>query len=586
MTSQGVSTVDMSRSSQGGMGLATPEAASGSDFLSFLASAEPAATTPTPDGLTDSGQSESTPGDAGEEEHSTEPSFPGLLMASAPVSIVPPAPLPAPIQGASENGGASSESGRSAEKPATPGSASTLPTSSSAPIGAPSQVQPSSRGVACRPVIPASPVESTVAESSAPQVRVIPDNPLAAMESEGASSTAADRLTSSIRSDVPSAVAGDDGSEGSSSELNRPPFLSLPPSAILSVRVVPASGSPSRGQADASPVLANETVESLVAHTAQVQAPMGTSAGSPVAPGISSFPEPNRAESAQVDSVPAEKSEGVPGKPLTGGSKSADHPQASAVENFKTSVNPAASELSPRPTGCSPEGGTPAAPPSKATMLAQHENKTAGAAGKNLPASAPVMSFEADAGDSAPRMPRVLSVEGRDPSIFAAYREGATVISEPVTSKIVSQPVSFEAVEKAQALIHEAAVRINKHEGAALEVTIKPDAGTELSLHIRFHAGQIEARAVCQRGDYAALQSDWPELQERLSRQGIKLSGLESAGQQAFTGFTGQNPGQRRSTPDMAAEIPVFTAPLNRNSKPTVQPSRRIPSGNAWETWA
>jgi flagellar hook-length control protein FliK len=218
-------------------------------------------------------------------------------------------------------------------------------------------------------------------------------------------------------------------------------------------------------------------------------------------------------------------------------------------------------------------------------MLAQQENKTAGLAGKKLPAGTQVVSFEAEGGDAASRMQRVRSVEGREPAIFAAYREGVAMTPEAGIRETISQPVSFDAVEKAQALINDAAVRISKREGAALEVTIKPDAGTELSLHIRFHAGQIEARAVCQRGDYAALQSDWPELQERLSRQGIKLSGLETPGQQAFTGFTGQNPGQRRSAPDMAPELTVF-APLTRNSKPTTQAARRVSSGNAWETWA
>jgi hypothetical protein len=292
------------------------------------------------------------------------------------------------------------------------------------------------------------------------------------------------------------------------------------------MRIVPEYAAPlRRGQTDALQNLATETAESLVAHTAQIQKPVG------------SPPNPVLSEGLSLQSEPL------------------------------------------------PADGTPVAPSSDEMMLAQQENKTAGSARKNLPASTPVVSFEAEV-DEAPRVSRALPVEGREPSVFAGFREPAVVVSEPGTGEAVSQPVSFEAVEKTQALINEAAVRINKREGVALEVTIKPDAGTELSLHIRFNAGQIEARAVCERGDFAALQSDWPELQERLSRQGIKLSGLESAGQQASTGFSGQNPGQRRSMPDMAPEVPAFTTPLNRNSKSTPHAARRVSSGDAWETWA
>lgn len=649
MTSPVASTIDASRPAQGGTALAVSESSAGSDFLSFLVSAEPAAMPSASGGSSDPGRGDLSapkPVDEEDDKQSTDITSPGLMMVSAPVPTASSVPLPAPVEGNSENGGTRPESNRAVERPAGPGVTLAVPTTIRAPVS--SSATPGSNGVAARnqtssqaftgiPAVPAAVVSGNASNSAIltghsesavlgkpPEpasgnlsgqslsgersllasdaagasetplnltateslVRELPEKQWIAVDSERPPTGAEDHAFS-VQSDILANPVVNSGLEDSPVSETRP-FYTLPDAAMQSVRVVPESSVSKSIQTGASASALADVTGDLVGHTAQVQVPVGAGTDS-LARVAAMSTESIRGESGGVGSLPAETNKNsVTEEPVSAGMQQTAEPgsvQDPENKRLESAAKPALSELGPRQTKSLSESGTPAAPPSNATMLAQQENKTAGLAGKNIPAGTQIVSFEAEV-ESSPRMPKVRSVEGREPAIFAAYREGSAVTPDAAIHEGVSQPVSFDAVEKAQALINDAAVRVNKREGAALEVTIKPDAGTELSLHIRFHAGQIEARAVCQRGDHAALQSNWPELQEKLARQGIKLSGLETAGQQAFTGFTGQNPGHRRSAPDMAPELPVFSAPLNRTSKTTTQAARRVSSGNAWETWA
>ena len=588
MTSQSVLAFDISRPAQGGTSPARSDTNSGADFLSFLVSAEPVA--PHSSGSTaESGQQlddAETP--EGEEKDSREETIPAcLLMTSAPAPAAPPGPLQLFVQANPETGGLGLGSEPSPE--ASP-SASTAPAAHAGPTAPPALASSPNSETPETSTVPTPPTVQAAGErSSGDASSHAPTLPQSAETSvrvnSNVPSVPMDRPAPQALETSAALAQGDfetNSSDAGATRVTPAPLSRVVPEPATALAPAPAKADPL--PAPNSSIAGGPPPEAQVpAHDAvsSVRAPLP-----PVTPVV---PEPVRVEPAPPETAAPPRSEAVPAERPTDPGTEASYrfsiTQPTQVESVKALNMPVSSAPLSTQAESEPEGGTPAAEPSNTTMVTPQENKTAGSARKNLPTSTPVMSVEADSAESAPRLPKVHSVEGRESSLFAAYRESAAV-AESRSEEVISMPVSFEAVEKAQALINEAAVRIHKREGATLEVTIKPDADTELSLHIRFHAGQIEARAVCQRGDFSALQSDWSELQDRLAKQGIKLSGLETAGQQSFNGSTGQNPGHRRSTPDVVPEMPVFAGPVHRNSKPTEQPARRSPSGNAWESWA
>jgi hypothetical protein len=62
-----------------------------------------------------------------------------------------------------------------------------------------------------------------------------------------------------------------------------------------------------------------------------------------------------------------------------------------------------------------------------------------------------------------------------------------------------------------------------------VEVVLKPDNQTEISIEFRFHNGEVEASARCQRGDFPALTAQWSQLQQTLSQHGVRLTELEGS---------------------------------------------------------
>lgn len=73
-----------------------------------------------------------------------------------------------------------------------------------------------------------------------------------------------------------------------------------------------------------------------------------------------------------------------------------------------------------------------------------------------------------------------------------------------------------------------------KHFNAeSMAVVLKPDANTEIFLHMVSRNGQIEIQARFDRGDFNSLNGQWAQLQHALSQQGVRLSGLQDGFNQA-----------------------------------------------------
>jgi len=145
--------------------------------------------------------------------------------------------------------------------------------------------------------------------------------------------------------------------------------------------------------------------------------------------------------------------------------------------------------------------------------------------------------------------------------------------------------------EKLAAEITESVVAFKRVGANSLDVSLRPDRSTEISLHLSLRNGQVEIVARLERGDVESLQAHWGTLQQSLSQQGVRVSHLIDANPNTQTSFhqsSGQSAdhsqGQRQQTPQSLDELPLvgaMTEPLKgRPGKPSTHVRR------GWEMWA
>ncbi len=63
-----------------------------------------------------------------------------------------------------------------------------------------------------------------------------------------------------------------------------------------------------------------------------------------------------------------------------------------------------------------------------------------------------------------------------------------------------------------------------------LDVVIRPDADTQISLQLRLSGNDVQGIARCERGDFNLLNSHWKELQQTMDQQGVRLAPLRESG--------------------------------------------------------
>jgi hypothetical protein len=128
------------------------------------------------------------------------------------------------------------------------------------------------------------------------------------------------------------------------------------------------------------------------------------------------------------------------------------------------------------------------------------------------------------------------------------------------------------------------AVGLQHANATTLAVVLKPDANTEISLHLKLQQGHFEAFAILERGDFKSLHSEWAELQGRLADRGIRLAPLISnlPRNAAFAGGQFSSPKQQRDDTS-STDIPGFgirSSPARKSGAPIV----RSTTGREW--WA
>jgi len=230
-----------------------------------------------------------------------------------------------------------------------------------------------------------------------------------------------------------------------------------------------------------------------------------------------------------------------------------------------------------------PAGGTSVASLNSQMNMAQDMNKTSGQEEQNLPpapATAPWLAEQAG--------PRALSAShtstsGDTASALAAFVQPATEAGR--ATEPVAHVAPVDPTAKVLALMAGAVVQFRQTGADDFEVSLQPDPDTEIRLRVSLGISGVEMQAELRRGDAAALAARWPDLQERLAQQGIKLAALTEG--DASSGGFGQDSGfaSPRQQPEAEGEAAPF-ATTTTTAHPNPAAPTRPSHARGWETWA
>ena len=192
-------------------------------------------------------------------------------------------------------------------------------------------------------------------------------------------------------------------------------------------------------------------------------------------------------------------------------------------------------------------------------------------------------------------------------------------------------PSAEARLNKIEELITKEAVRFRWTGQESVSVVIRPDAGTEVVVHLRQREGQVEAMLGMARGEAARFQGQWQQLHDALAEQNVRLvPGRESgqalnpagAGTHLNLGLgsgSGSGPGgnpwpggqsgagtgngtewkdgfggtaddrsadRRRSAELVAGEVERLGARSARTAKPVARRTGGVARPEGWEFWA
>lgn len=246
-----------------------------------------------------------------------------------------------------------------------------------------------------------------------------------------------------------------------------------------------------------------------------------------------------------------------------------------AKNSAPTGSNSNISSATPLPPGAS---GTSIAKQDTAMNQAEKTNKIAGQAEKVLPGSVVSASrtnlssfFSSQTGQVAATANPATPDNAN--TISAGLVEAASVNS--------NDDLRARTLERTQDLITLNATRLSDSGNNSMQVVIKPDAGTQLSLELRQQGGTVQVQAVLQQGDFNHLNQQWPELQQRLDQRGIQLAPLTDDGTPANSGGS-ETFQEKQNQTNVVPELTLVEAPTGLFTPEAVSTSAHP----GWETWA
>jgi hypothetical protein len=234
--------------------------------------------------------------------------------------------------------------------------------------------------------------------------------------------------------------------------------------------------------------------------------------------------------------------------------------------------------------------GTPVAQQDAPMNKTENTDKTISPAGKILPGA--VVSVEREnnlpprENFSAPALLRAVQMAATVTANSPGSADVAPLSAAPASSIASAATVDFRSrmLERAQDMIVLQATRLSDSGNDSLQVVVKPDTGTQLSLELRQRGDGVEAQAILQRGDFDHLNQQWPALQQQLEQRGIRLAPLVNDGS-----FTNSDENNFRHKQNQSAEPDSFPAGMLAEVGPagsSAQTAARTAAHRGWETWA
>lgn len=153
---------------------------------------------------------------------------------------------------------------------------------------------------------------------------------------------------------------------------------------------------------------------------------------------------------------------------------------------------------------------------------------------------------------------------------FANAERRATPIETAPAEPGPTSAADPARVERLAHTIASEATLLRQFQTDRLSVVLKPDAETQIRLQFTQHNGLIEATARCDQGDLHFLSAHWPELQQRLEPQGIRLLDLAGAG--GSFGAGGDSSQRHFQPPVEPAESVFVSSPALQTATSPVQP--------------
>ena len=253
---------------------------------------------------------------------------------------------------------------------------------------------------------------------------------------------------------------------------------------------------------------------------------------------------------------------------------------ASDIGNATAKISDSNSGAGAQPP--SDSNGTSIAKQDMSMKQAEKTNKVAGQMEKVLPGDAVSASRENPAsGISLNTQSFMATAAAGSPA--ASNVDGISLAPADSVAASAVVDARINSLERTQNLVMVSAVRLSDSGNNSMQVVIKPDAGTQLSLELRQQGGKVEVQAALQQGDFNHLNQQWPDLQQRLEERGIRLapltdegaSGSNNGGSEAF-----QN--KQNQTNEVVPELTLVNSPAGMFTSEPAQTSVH----RGWETWA
>ena len=224
--------------------------------------------------------------------------------------------------------------------------------------------------------------------------------------------------------------------------------------------------------------------------------------------------------------------------------------------------------------------GTPIAKSTAAMKKPEQTNRIAEASGKFLPSGSMSSGLKNDAFAQAGNL-SATAVS----TVDSGGDAGRAVAAEAVP---VSGDTGTRTVERTHELVVQNAMRLSNATMESLQVVIKPDSGTQLSLELRQRGDGVEVQAVLHQGDFNQLNQNWSDLQQQLQQRGIQLGDLTNGSDFSGNGNGYWQQGANGEAGNLEAQGSMVAAVTTSGtaSGGSTEKVAALAGSGGWQTWA